>query len=156
MAAKSDYAGISSLLVYIDDLHLAARPDLYRAVSAPARSAEYIDELINGEDVLLLVAEGPAGLVGCAIAYLKTVQAALVLAGRKFVLMDLLVTHPDHRRTGVGASLVRRVEEWAEEGDATSVELGVHEFNAGARKFYEKLGYDTRTRRLEKRFVECS
>jgi ribosomal-protein-alanine N-acetyltransferase len=153
LAVKSDYAAISVLFACIDDLHSSTRPDLYRAVSAPARSAEYIDELISGDDVLLLVAEGPSGLVGVAIAYLKTAQAALVVATRKFVLMDLLVTHPDHRRTGVGASLMQRVEEWAKEGDAPSVELGVHEFNTGARKFYKKLGYDTRTRRLEKRLA---
>jgi ribosomal protein S18 acetylase RimI-like enzyme len=46
---------------------------------------------------------------------------------------------------------MRAIEAWARDREATAVELGVHEFNAGAQNFYEKLGYGTMTRRLEKR-----
>jgi RimJ/RimL family protein N-acetyltransferase len=150
-ATKDDSDSIAALFVFLDALHADARPDLYRSVEGNPRSPEFIDESLGRVDSVVLVVDGTDGLKGLVVAYVRTVEACSVMAARKCVILDALVTHPDHRRTGVGRSLVRAVENWARERGATAVEIGVHEFNREAREFYERLGYTTQTRRLEKR-----
>ena len=53
------------------------------------------------------------------------------------------------RRQGVGRALMREAVAFAQARGLATVELGVHEFNAGAIAFYEVLGFRTGTRRME-------
>lgn len=62
------------------------------------------------------------------------------------VVIQAIHVRKDHRRRGVGTSLVRDIEGWAEAKSARYVELGVYEFNPEARAFYERLGYLTVSR----------
>jgi GNAT superfamily N-acetyltransferase len=41
-------------------------------------------------------------------------------------------------------------EDWAIAQGATSIELGMYEFNSNAREFYQQLGYSTLHRRMNK------
>jgi ribosomal protein S18 acetylase RimI-like enzyme len=43
-----------------------------------------------------------------------------------------------------------KVQEWALAKGATSIELNVYEFNETAISFYESLGYQTFSRRMNK------
>ena len=58
------------------------------------------------------------------------------------------------RRHGIGRALMREAGAWARERGIASMELGVHEFNAGAIAFYEALGFRTVSRRLSIRLEE--
>jgi GNAT superfamily N-acetyltransferase len=52
------------------------------------------------------------------------------------------------RRRGVGRAILDGARAWAKANNAAYVEIAVHEFNQGAIRFYEALGYRTSTRRL--------
>jgi ribosomal protein S18 acetylase RimI-like enzyme len=48
---------------------------------------------------------------------------------------------PGHRRQGIGAALIRRLEESFRERGCLKVNLQVRDTNTGVVPFYEKLGY---------------
>lgn len=55
--------------------------------------------------------------------------------------MDLAVTE-DSRGLGIGTKLINAAIEWSKEKKLDYVELGVLSNNEGARKLYEKLGFE--------------
>ena len=69
---------------------------------------------------------------------------------RRFVYLEDLVVSAAFQRQGIGHRLMERVHRWAREQGVTEVELDVWEFNASARVFYEKQGYQTTTRGMRK------
>jgi ribosomal protein S18 acetylase RimI-like enzyme len=52
-----------------------------------------------------------------------------------------VAVHPQHRRRGIGAVLLRRLEAALAERGCLKVNLQVRASNAGVVAFYEKLGY---------------
>jgi GNAT superfamily N-acetyltransferase len=79
------------------------------------------------------LAEGPTGIVG-------------IVQGRRRPPDTLLVfsmwVAPEVRRTGVGRALIEAVERWAAGWGARRSVLWVVVDNAGARRFYERLGFE--------------
>ena len=78
------------------------------------------------------VAEHTGRLVGYVLAY----RHATFYAGETAWVDELLVAK-SARREGVGRALMHAVEHWAQEHECTLVGLAT----AGAREFYERLGY---------------
>jgi aminoglycoside 6'-N-acetyltransferase len=58
---------------------------------------------------------------------------------------------PEWRGRGVGAALMRAAEGWARERGATRVILDVAAANTGARRLYERLGYETHGLLMDRR-----
>jgi GNAT superfamily N-acetyltransferase len=139
-ARPDDYAESVPLLDAIDRLHWENVPWLLREMDGPARSREEFEELVAGPDSVVLVAEAQ-GLVGLALGVMRDAPAFPVFVRQRWGVLDNLVVAPAWRRRGVGARLVREIEKWAAGQGAKFTELGVYEFNDGARRFYEKLGY---------------
>lgn len=140
------------LLGELDELHRQRVPWLFRETTEPARSREEYAALIEGPDTTLLIAVAPE-VVGVALVLLKTTPAFPVFVPAQFGLIDNLYVSPSYRRSGVGTALTRAAEEWARSRGGRWLELGVYEFNEGARAFYEELGYATVTRKLYKPFT---
>jgi ribosomal protein S18 acetylase RimI-like enzyme len=68
--------------------------------------------------------------------------------GRDHTHLFAMWVEPEARRRELGTGLVRAVVAWSAARGAGSVRLGVTESNAGARAFYERLGFeDTGERR---------
>lgn len=59
-------------------------------------------------------------------------------SGCKF---DKLYVHPEQQRRGVGAALLREVEEWARRNRSTRLWLQVNRGNTQAIRAYEKYGF---------------
>jgi ribosomal protein S18 acetylase RimI-like enzyme len=67
------------------------------------------------------------------------------------VSVDTLVVVPRWRRSGVATALMRACEERARGWGAARIELIVYEVNEAARALYDRLGYETLSRRLSRR-----
>jgi ribosomal protein S18 acetylase RimI-like enzyme len=65
-------------------------------------------------------------------------------------VVDSVYVHPQFRMQGLGEMLMLTGEEWALENGADSLELNVYDFNTAARGLYEKLGYQTLSRKMLK------
>ena len=139
-ASSADYEATCALYDQLDALHCENLPWLCRATSSPPRSQAWFDELVASERAVVLLAVAPA-VVALATVRLRSAPDFGVFIPQPWGVIDDIVVLPSWRRRGIGAQLVRAAESWASERGATWLELGVYEFNADARAFYEALGY---------------
>lgn len=95
---------------------------------APARIREQLDDSRQA----WWVARQDHALAGFAHALLDDEH------GCKF---DKLYVHPDQQRRGIGATLLREVEDWARNHQARRVWLQVNRGNTQAIRAYEKYGF---------------
>lgn len=80
---------------------------------------------------MVLIASKEGTIAGFAIMRFGDDQAHLFL----------LAVQPEHRRTGIGRSLVRWLEKSCRTAGIQVVRLEVRSSNRGAVSFYRKLGY---------------
>lgn len=132
-AAASDiavlYAGLAALSEEIGDPHVATLEQLRDALFGPAAVAQ------------ALIAEGRHGEVAGLVLYTPLFSTARGGAG--VYVSDIWVAH-DVRGHAVGADLLAAVaESCADLWGAVFMKLAVHNDNAKARAFYDRLGFRT-------------
>lgn len=110
---------------------------LVEAPEAAAWSAAAVDEALNCDERLFLVADIEAELAGFAVARLITDEAEILNFAVKRA----------YRRCGVGRRLLEKLFRQLRELGATKVFLEVRESNAAAIAFYRKLGFESVGRR---------
>lgn len=91
-------------------------------------------------DYFLLGAKSPEGrLVGTIMGLLCH---DLATGCRPIMMMENMVVHRDHHRTGVGRRLVERLEAIAREHNCYFIQFCSSSFRTGAHRFYHAAGYD--------------
>jgi ribosomal protein S18 acetylase RimI-like enzyme len=93
---------------------------------------------VRGAGFIAVEDSSPCGIAGTLLDETNPERADLVS----------MWTAPSHRQTGVGRLLVNQVLEWAGGRNVSTLLLMVTSNNAGAIRFYEKLGF-ARTGRTE-------
>jgi diamine N-acetyltransferase len=151
-ATVSDYAGVCALLGAVDELHRLNVPWMFRKPSAEPRSKDLFEQLLSSEDSTVVVAESGVQLVGVATAALRNAPDLSVFVTQQWGVLDNIAVLESWRRRGIGRSLTREAERWAQSRGAKWLELGVYEFNADARSFYQALGYCPVSTKLRKPF----
>lgn len=155
-AAASDFKRLCKLFEELDEFHRRGRPDLFVKPDGQAREFGEIETLIAGPGSTILVAEDSAfpHLIGLATIRIRETPALPIQPARRIAEVTNLGVAKHARRHGVGRALMREARAWAAGRGISAMELGVHEFNAGAIAFYEALGFRTVTRRLSLRLEE--
>lgn len=149
-ADAHDYPQLIQLYTELDELHQKALPGVFRQPNGPLRSLEYFKKVISDSNSIVFVAQKDAELIGFVHAYVRQSPDVPILVPRKFgIIEDLLVTK-DSRKKGVGQQLMEKARQWILDQGADLIELNVWEFNTQARTFYEKLGYQTVSRKMWK------
>lgn len=134
----------------LDTYHFEALPHLFRAPDDPIAARELLTA-IEDVNTALLVAERDgclAGFVGARVV--ETGPSDPVYQPRRFAYVDDMAVLPAFRRAGIGRALLDAVEEWARKREVETIELTVFEFNEGARLLYERAGFHTLQRRMQK------
>jgi GNAT superfamily N-acetyltransferase len=132
LADSSDADAIGRLLC-------AFNQEFDEPAPAPSVLAERMRQLLDGDDTLvLLVGDGPDGL-----AVLR-LRPAIWSGGLESYLAELYVT-PARRGQGLGRELMERVLREARSRGADTMDIGVDEPDAGARRLYESLGFTNRS-----------
>jgi ribosomal protein S18 acetylase RimI-like enzyme len=149
-ATLGDYDQVCALLAPVDELHRVNVPWLFCKPSTEPRSKDFFAGLLSDEDSTVLVAEARDGLVGVATAVMRSAPNFAVFVSQRWGVLDNLAVLDAWRRRGVGTSLTRQAERWVNGRGAKWIELGVYEFNAAARSFYQALGYLPVTTKLRK------
>jgi GNAT superfamily N-acetyltransferase len=150
LAEPRDYDGLCVLFDELDAFHRVEVPWLFVESQGPARSREYFEPFYAGKESAAFVAEAGGHIVGAALGFLRETNPFPIIRRARYAILDALGVTESSRRRGVGADLTRALETWAAAGGAEWVELGVYEFNEGARRFYDALGYPTLSRKLRK------
>jgi ribosomal protein S18 acetylase RimI-like enzyme len=97
-----------------------------------------------------LVAEVGEQLVGFVHAIVRDTTAFPVFVLRRYAIVDGIVVKSGFQNQGIGRMLMDKMQEWAIARGGTSIELNVYEFNETAISFYERLGYQTFSRKMGK------
>jgi GNAT superfamily N-acetyltransferase len=132
LASRDDADAVGQLLY-------AFNQEFNEPTPAPAAIAERIRQLLDGGDtVILLAGDGPDGL-----AVLR-LRAAIWSAGLESYLAELYVT-PARRGRGLGRALMEATLREARDRGADTMDIGVDEPDAAARRLYESLGFSNRS-----------
>jgi ribosomal protein S18 acetylase RimI-like enzyme len=149
-ATADDYTNLFDLFDEIDSLHRENLPHRFQKASGSAREQDYYSELIENEEIGFFVAEMAEELVGFAHVNIRDTPPIPILLPRRYAVVDSIVVKSGLQKRGIGRMLMDRMQEWAIEKGATSIELNVYEFNETAISFYEGLGYQTISRKMSK------
>lgn len=149
-ATAEDYNPLCALFDEVDVLHRGNLPHLFQKPNGPVREQDYYGGLIADENVGLFVAEIGEKLVGFVHAVIRDAPAIPVFVPRRYAIVDGIGVKLGFQNHGMGRMLMDTVHEWAMAKGATSIELNVYEFNKTAIAFYERLGYETLSRKMSK------
>ncbi|WP_181150839.1 GNAT family N-acetyltransferase [Paenibacillus sp. PCH8] len=149
-AEVKDYQGVSFLMDELQQMHVEARPDIYRMLQPRMEEKEF-GELLNTDKRYLYVAEfSETGVIlGYGSAELSIIQDVDLLVNRNMLYIHELVINSQYRGQGTGKQLIHAFIELGRSLQAHSVELSVSTFNAGAQTFYEQMGLAVRSSRME-------
>ncbi len=103
---------------------------------SPGDAAARLSRIIAKPDHYFLIAETPDAVVGWLHASLTEhidTETSVVIEG--------LVVDRDHRRRGIGETLLGRAEAWGRERGCSIVRLRSASTRTQAHRFYERLGY---------------
>jgi ribosomal protein S18 acetylase RimI-like enzyme len=149
-ATADDYNSLCELFDEGDALHRDNLPHLFQHPGGAAREQAYYVGLIVDENVALLVAEAGEKLLGVIHAMIRDAPAFPIFVPRRYAIVDSIVVRSELQNHGIGRILMDKMQEWAIAKGATSIELNVYEFNRSAISFYERLGYQTFSRKMSK------
>lgn len=150
-ATARDLEALLPIIEEVDALHREHVPHVFQKPHGPARDDEYLLGVLADESVGLYVAHAGGEILGFVHVAIRDTPPIPILVPRRVAIVENLAVVEGYRRRGVGRSLMRRAERWAEDKGAGELELNVFEFNQEAISFYHSLGYDTSSRRMGKR-----
>lgn len=149
-ATAEDYNSLCELFEEIDALHRDNLPRLFQKPGGAAREQDYYLGLVADENVALFVSEVGEKLVGFVHAIIRDTPAMSIFVPRRYAIVDSIVVKSGFQNQGIGKILMDKMQEWAIARSAASIELNVYEFNETAISFYERLGYQTFSRKMSK------
>jgi len=147
LATIDDFDVICDLLEQVDRWHRERYPRFFRPAN-PARPRDMLSEwMANTEQAIALAVQGEkvVGLIQIAI---REVPDLHILQPRRYMLIDTIVVHEDHRKQGIGKILMTYAHDWARKQTVYEFQLGVYISNESAVRFYESLGYTATSQRM--------
>jgi ribosomal protein S18 acetylase RimI-like enzyme len=146
-AIPQDLDQVCLLADEIAELHHLHEPEVFVPPDAQRDRAFWLAS-IEQEDGTMLVAERQGRIVGLITARMVPTVSASFLRQRVTSRIGSIVVSRQHRREGIGTSLIHGIEAWAAARSAVEVRLEVFSFNEEAIRFYAALGYATRVHTL--------
>ena len=149
-ASMQDYSRLCEMMDQVDDLHRRSLPHLFRKPSGAVREVDYIRSLLEDANTALFVADPGEQLAGFVHVYVRDTEPIPIRVQRRYAVIDDVGVRPEFQHRGIGRALMNKALDWALSRGAESVELSVYEFNHEAMAFYDKLGFQTLSRRMSK------
>ena len=139
LAEARDVGGIVTLAEEVQAWHVTGRPDLFKPGGCDI-AAEILERIANPAQ-FYWVATLDDTLVGYAYARLFVEPESRWRYGSRQLIVDQMGVAEPYRRRGVGELLWNAVRAAAVGERVERVILNVWSFNAGARQFYERMGF---------------
>ena len=147
-AEANDLEQVNHLRRQVNDVHVNGRPDIFRPGFCEEMQRHLVDQFEReGADVLVAC----QGDEVCAFAVVQYVTKPLSPYNleRRFYQVEEFGVDEAHRRQGVATALVEFMRQDAIDRGFDRIELDMWEFNQGALKFYESVGFSTYRRYME-------
>lgn len=148
-AVAGDEHVVASLVATVQQLHVAARPDVFKAGDTHAFEA-WARQAIGSARARILLAEAGSVPIGYAV-FMDEHRADNAFAfERRWREVEQLGVHPNHRRRGVARALLEHIVASARADGIPTVELNTWAFNEDARAAFERSGFVARNVRFER------
>jgi len=148
-ANLNDIEGLVRLLQQISKLHHEGRPDLFKPNSQKF-SAEEVKKILEDKDFRVFVAVDEKDyMLGYCFCKLKTSNHPVLHTYTALYIEDFCVDESS-RGQGIGKKLFDAAFEYGKSQGVYNIELNVWNFNKGAVKFYENLGFSARSTVMER------
>ncbi|MDE6584862.1 MAG: GNAT family N-acetyltransferase [Anaeroplasmataceae bacterium] len=135
-----DFDEVNTLFMQLHNLFVEQRPDLYRKIEKPTTSKAWdFEASLFDTSKIMLGAEMDGKIVGFGIIQIRQTESKLQTP-RIFAYFENIAVDEQYRRKGIGTALYQAGVNRAKALGATSMELKVWNFNAGAISFYHSLG----------------
>lgn len=138
-AAGKDIPILDELLLQVENVHNAIRPDLF-AANAKKYDEEQLKRIITDDNRPIFVAETDGTVSGYAFCIYVDQKDSNVLTPIKTLYVDDLCVNKAFRGKGIGKKLYEYVIEFARNNGFYNVTLNVWADNVSAVSFYQKLG----------------
>ena len=147
-AQLQDIEGLIRLLRQIADLHNKGRPDIF-AAGSQKYTKEAIEDIIKDKNRPIFVAvDDNNHVLGYCFCKLHNPGHPVLIKQLTLYIDDFCIDET-LRSQGIGKKLFDVVLNYAKEQGAYNIDLNVWSFNDGAVKFYESLGFSTRSQTME-------
>ena len=140
-ALSADADALDSLLLYLDEVHSTARPDMFRVPVDSPRGPTFLAEILADPEQAIFIAAVDGEVVGFVHTGLRDAAEHPTNVQRRFAMIDTVAVLPGWQGQGVGRALVETAIAWAEARGVLDQQIIVHAFNEPARKLYESLGF---------------
>jgi hypothetical protein len=90
-ATTDDYDELSSILGEVDAMHVNALPNMFRPTYGPARSPDFISDILANDDAAILVAESHGHMMGVVVAFVQATRAIPAIVPIRYATIDTLV-----------------------------------------------------------------
>lgn len=110
---------------------------------APIDQTGYFKDYIEDANADVFLAEADDTVLGFLLVVMAETQADPEVVFHRFgFVIDLYVT-PDARKQGIGRALLAAATDWTRDHAGEFIQLNVLGQDLGARKFYQRLGFET-------------
>lgn len=151
-ASVYDLYVVDALARGLHVLHHAMWPGVFAAAGAAGRDHAHWRAAIGAPGCAAFIAECNAAAAGFVTVALAEESGSFMQPMRFARINSICVAEPV-RRIGIGRGLMACAENWARGQGAVDVRLMVFNFNAGALRLYEELGYVARSTAMGKSLV---
>lgn len=129
---------ISEINNMLTDLIQDERKNYDNNINENYKVKEFYEKFIDNEDKIIFVARENDMILGYVYGF---VQDNGNLYNKKVAKLDALYVKEQYRGSGIAKSLMKEFINWAEEKEATYVELSVCKDNTKAISLYENEGF---------------
>ena len=148
-ANLSDINGLVQLLRQISKLHHEGRPDLFKPNSQKFSATE-VEKILEDKNFRVFVAaDDKDDVLGYCFCKLRTSTHPVLHTYTALYIEDFCVDET-LRGQGIGKNLFDAALEYGKAQGVYNIELNVWNFNEGAVKFYEGLGFSARSTVMER------
>ncbi len=148
-AIPEDTERLLALLSQVESVHQRGRPDLFRVNGTKYTAAELLT-IMADESTPVFVAVHEGKVVGYIFGVANEIKDSTMLFDMKVLHLEDVCVDENCGGMGIGSLLIDYVTEWAKANGFTRMDLDVWEFNEGARRLYERYGFGTQKRRMDK------
>ena len=141
-ALEKDIEKIGKLMYQIHKIHSDSRPDLF-VVGARKLSDDELKNLILDYEMrpIFVYTDDNDEILGYIMCQYEDTDGKNALVDRKVLYIDDFCVDESARGQQIGTKLYNFVTEVAKNNGCQSITLDVWNFNEGAKKFYEKIGF---------------
>jgi ribosomal protein S18 acetylase RimI-like enzyme len=140
-ATKQNATDIVSLNLFVQKIHAAIHPDIFKPPINGDSNQKYFEEVIDKKDNFILLAYKDNKALGYIWVELQHRPENPYLYEHKQFYIWHVAVHEDYKGQGIGKALFDEVESIAKQQGITNFALDVWEFNKESQEIFKKLGF---------------